>query len=365
MLSIAPVDTDAGRRAMAAPGGFVWWYVDAVDADGNGCVIIWSYGLPFLPGYASAERKGEASEAAERPSLNVAVYRGGQLDCYLLREYSPEETVWRPEEGYWRFGETEMQSRRREGRRRVSVALDCPIPGGDRRLRGTVEIAGPAPAIAGGTRMPNHRWSPRIVIGETGVDLRAGGTERYRSSGRGYHDANCGVTPFHRLGIERWLWGRCPLPDRELVFYGLWPAGDGAPQHRVLTFDADGDWHSERAVEFQLEGARRNIGGMRWWNTLRVTGPAAASWSPLEVEVRDVVDSGPFYMRYLTRSASATGVAELIRPGRIDLARHRPFVQMRVQRSGESNSAWLPLFSGPRRGRFRRLLDYNFGGGAG
>ena len=84
--------------------------------------------------------------------------------------------------------------------------------------------------------------------------------------------------------------------------------------------------------------------------------------------MQHVVDSGPFYMRYLTRARAgdgeATGVAELIRPDRIDLARHRPFVRMRVQQPS-SNSAWLPLFSGPKQGRIRRLFDYNFGGGAG
>lgn len=351
---------------MTSPGGFLWWYLDAVDADGNGCVVIWSYGLPFLPGYAAAERNGEAPRAAERPSLNVAVYRDGELDCYLLREYDTERVEWWPEESRWRFGATEMRSRKRAGRRQVSVALDCPIPGGDRRLEGTVEVAGPSPVVAEADGERAHRWDPRIVAGEADVDLRAGATERYRSQGRGYHDANCGGTPFHQLGIERWLWGRCPFGDRELVFYGLWSDDGAATQHHVLEFGSDGDWTRRDDIAIALEEERRNIGAMRWWRKLTVSGPAAASWSPLRVEMRQVVDSGPFYMRYLTRAsaggAEATGVAELIRPNRIDLARHRPFVRMRVQQQGASNSAWLPLFSGPKRGRLRRLFDYNFGG---
>ena len=397
MLSIAPIDTHAARRAMTSRGGFLWWYLDAVDEAGNGCVIIWSYGLPFLPGYASSERRGRAPAARERPSLNVAVYREGALDCYLLQEYDPAQVEWRPEAGTWRFGETEIASDEREGERRVSVALDCPIPGGDERLRGRVVVEGTslhqydgkdavapnadavapnadavapnADAVApnADTAAPvDHRWCPRIVAGEADIDLRAGDREHYRFGGRAYHDANCGVTPFHRLGIDCWLWGRCPVGDREIVFYGLWPDDEGEPLYRVFDLGAGGEWRETDEIDFVRKSARWNLGGMRWWERLELTGPAETDWSPLSVEVRDVVDSGPFYMRFLTRTTAgereATGVAELIRPHRIDLARHRPLVRMRVQQVAERNSAWLPLFSGPKQGRVRRLFDFNFGG---
>ena len=373
MLSVAPIDTDAARRAMSSRGGFLWWYLDAVDAEGNGCVIIWSYGLPFLPGYAAAERRGRAPAARERPSLNVAVYREGALDCYLLQEYDPGQVEWRPEAGRWRFGETEIAADRRE----VSVALDCPIPGGE-RLRGRVLVEGKRPSFStagrpsrrigatDGAAPIEHRWCPRIVAGEADIDLRAGDREHYRFGGRAYHDANCGVTPFHRLGIDCWIWGRCPFGDREIVFYGLWPDDEGDPSYRVFDVGPSGEWRETGEIAFARESGRWNLGGMRWWERLELAGPSETDWSPLSVEMRDVVDSGPFYMRFLTRATSgdreATGVAELIRPHRIDLARHRPLVRMRVQQVADRNSAWLPLFSGPKRGRVRRLLEFNFGG---
>jgi len=369
MLSITAIEPNAARRAMESAGGFLWWYLDVVDGEGNGCVLIWSYGLPFLPGYASADRRGNAPPAAERPSLNIAVYRDGELDCYLLEEYPTERVDWRPEEARWRFGATEIRVRRQGERQRVVAGLDCVIPGGERRLQGTVEATGPAPPVTSAETDPSHRWSPRMVAGEAEVDLRAGETDRYRFAGDAYHDANCGTVPFHRLGIARWVWGRCPIGDGELVFYGLWPEGDGPARRCVLAFDGDGEWQRREGVEIELAEPSWSLGGMRWWRRMQIRGPAGASWTPLTVEVREVVDSGPFYMRYLTEAradgVSAGGVAELIRPDRIDLARHRPFVRMRVRREGETNSAWLPLFSGPKRGRIRRLFDFHLGGGAG
>ena len=78
--------TPMPRTLLDARGGFAWWYVDLVDEAGNGVVVIWSFGLPFLPGYASASRAGKGERAGDRPSLNVAVYVRGELAAYVLEE---------------------------------------------------------------------------------------------------------------------------------------------------------------------------------------------------------------------------------------------------------------------------------------
>ena len=36
-------------RGVLDTPGFAWWYLDVVDAEGTGLVLIWSFGLPFLP----------------------------------------------------------------------------------------------------------------------------------------------------------------------------------------------------------------------------------------------------------------------------------------------------------------------------
>ncbi|HSC89641.1 MAG TPA: hypothetical protein VLC09_20300, partial [Polyangiaceae bacterium] len=76
---------------------------------------------------------------------------------------------------------------------------------------------------------------------------------------------------------------------------------------------------------------------------------------------RQLVDDGPFYQRFLLEVESSLGaghgVFEVVAPARVDLPHQRPFVSMRIHRTGRSNSVWLPLFSGPREGRWGRLWN--------
>ena len=72
--------------ALQRPGGFAWWYLDLVDDNGYGLVLIWAWGLPFLPGLARDARRGQPSLPRERPAISFALYEGGRCTCYLLQE---------------------------------------------------------------------------------------------------------------------------------------------------------------------------------------------------------------------------------------------------------------------------------------
>jgi carotenoid 1,2-hydratase len=90
----------------------------------------------------------------------------------------------------------------------------------------------------------------------------------------------------------------------------------------------------------------------------------------LDVQHTVVADDGPFYLRLLSEGTApdgetATGWSEVCRPDRVDLARHRALVRMRVHRTEGRNSMWLPLFTGTREGRIRRLLGQVLGRGGG
>jgi len=372
VIEVDTVDGEVGEEALDAPGGFIWWYLDIVDGEGNGAVVIWSYGLPFLPGYAAEARSGDACRPRDRPSLNVAVYRDGKLDCYLLQEYEPAEVTGDLARRAWSFGSSRMRVSDTEAGRRVVAELDCTVPGTEERLTGTVSGEGAAPKRPSrGTEdgdVSQHRWMPLAVSGTGRVDLEVGETESYDFEGCAYHDANCGTKPLHELGIRRWHWGRVSLADREVVYYRLAGEKEGPRNEEqfAVVIDSAGSMERIEAIDVELRDARRNLGGLRWWKTATVSSPEPAL-PDLEIHHRSAVDSGPFYMRYLTEVAArgerASGVAELIRPDRIDMARHRPFVRMRVHRTSDSNSMWLPLFTGPKRGRLGRLLRHNFGGG--
>jgi carotenoid 1,2-hydratase len=395
MIEIGSPGEPMDARYLRSPGGFAWWYVDLVTPSGDGLVLIWSYGLPFLPGYASSSRSGRPSLPFARPSVNLALYRGGREAFYLLQEHEPAaagdaagtaaaEEVAHSSAGRernvsvspgWsagapvqalaertvRIGSSLFESRVVDGRCNVVARLDCAVPGTDERLTGTVIVDGAA-ARGLGSRVPaadaEHLWTPLTGPAIGTADLAIGGRRLARLEGRAYHDRNGGSSPLHSLGIRRWSWGRLPFGDVERIFYLLWPENGGAPRCVGLEIDRAGEERFVPRLEVEVGGWRRNLGGMRWPAALRLLEEGRA-W--LDLSQRRLVDSGPFYLRYFVDALSpdgerVLGTGETCEPDRVDRALFRPLVRMRVHRVARGNSIWLPLFSGPRGGRLRRLL---------
>ncbi len=358
MMDLAPIATSPDL--LAVEGAFAWWYLDTVDARGNGVVAIWSWGLPFLPGVESAARAGAPVAAALRPSFNLAIYQDNRSDLYLLREYAPDDAAWvdaGDAGGAWRFGRTRIESARVGARRRVRLDVDEAVPGSRHRITGTIEIDGAIPALptTGEGRSP-HRWSPLACPGEARVALDAGASS-WRLDGRAYHDHNRSTTPLSRLGIRSWSWGRLAASGHEgafeQIYYLLEPeAGDAAPLRLLLRCDDDGHARLLPSTPSATH-PRRNLWGLSWHGRLELRDapvPAVTLGAPL--------DAGPFYLRnpVADPASGARGWAETVVPGRIDADWARPLVRMAVARP-EGASMWLPLFSGPRAGRLGRLLS--------
>lgn len=354
LLTVAPPSPEFPRGVLDAPGGFMWWYADMIDAGGNGLVLIWSFGLPFLPGYAGAARRGEPQKPQDRPSLSVALFEAGKLVCYLLHEFDPGEAQW--EGSHWRFGASTFDTVVVDGVRSLHVELDCPLPG-DQQLTGTVVLRGVARLASTDDRQElHHDWSPLTGPAEGRARLWAGDLA-YTYDGRGYFDGNAGAKPLHDTGIAAWTWGRIPFEDHEAIYYVLWRELDASPQASGVIIDAEGQLRRlQLAVDVESESL--GLAGLRYPSRLRLStidGP----W--LSVTAQSRLDDGPFYLRYLIEAQGAAhdpviGIGEYCRTDRIDLARHRPLVRMRVQRGDGDNSIWLPLFAGPRPGRVQRLL---------
>jgi hypothetical protein len=330
-------------------------------------VLIWGFGLPFVPGYTSAAREGIASRPLEHPSLNVAVYAHGRPTLYLLQEYPTEAASWSLASGTWRFGESVIRTGERDGRRWVRADLDCPVPGSPDRLTGQVEVEGvirrAGPAVAA-VDSP-HLWTPLLGPAEGSADL-AIGSAALAVSGPAYHDRNASTTPLHELGIDRWLWGRTVRGDTLVVWYVLWPEGDvNMPRVEVLTVDAQGRTVHLDEAELVLRDPGRGWLGMPRWRSAQLLR-AGRAW--LDLEFARPVDEGPFYLRQqvVVRGQdgdTSNGWAEVCVPDRLDLALHRPLVTMAHHRVDGANSWWLPLFSGPRAGRLGRLARWWTGRG--
>ena len=120
----------AGRR----PGGYAWWYVDALSDDGrHGLTVIAFVGSVFSPYYALARRRG-AGDPLDHCAVNVALYGRGASRWAMT------------ERGRARL-QRDRPTRSRSGRARsrgtataLTIRLDevaVPLPS---RVRGTVRL---------------------------------------------------------------------------------------------------------------------------------------------------------------------------------------------------------------------------------
>lgn len=349
MLAISPPDQPLSRDLLDSPGGFAWWYMDLVDDDGNGCVLIWSFGLPFLPGRESAARRGQAERAGDRPSLNVAIYRQGRPALYLLQELDPSQADWPADGGRVRLGQSTLHTELSGGERVVHMAIDAALPSGA-RLTGQVSMRGRGVKLADSAgHDPHHQWSPLCTAAVGRATFSVDGRPILDVQGRGYHDRNGSTAPLGSLGISHWIWGRAPTADGERIWYLLWPER-GEPEAWGLQVASDGRTQVLPDLQVRLRGARRGIFGLPWWRTVELRH-GGAPW--LLVAHASTVDLGFFYGRWIVRATDptghvGTGIGEAVRPGRVDRWWNRWLVRMAVHRAQGPNSPFLPLFAGVR-----------------
>lgn len=362
LITISHPERPLDQALMTVKGGFLWWYMDLVNEQGDGAVLIWSWGLPFLPGLAKSARTGDGVTPAERPSFNLSIYKDFELDCYTLQEYDPEEATWtRDEHGdVWQFGENHFRVWREEGKVCVNVDINERVPGSTERLVGHINARGVARRAAlelASEHDPHHDWTPLMGPGHGDVDVRLGESSHYLFSARTYHDRNGGDAPLHDLGFKHWIWGRMPLSDRELIYYILWPSKGGEPECVGMEILDDGRTILHDEMDIRMTGAQRELAGMTWNERLELF-VGGRKWG--EVEIKSILDNGPFYLRFFItghfHNESTTGIAEACDPSRIDRDVHRPLVKMRVGGAGGEDSIWRPLFTGPRKGRVKRLF---------
>jgi len=350
MISLSDPGAPLDRALLGAPGGFVWWYLDLVDDRGDGAVLIWSFGLPFLPGYGVAARAGRPELPGRRPSLNVATYEGGRCTFYLLQEYAPEEVEWVAGTERCRLGASLLETRLEGGRRRVDAHLDCALPGTSTRLLGTMSTSGP-PMRHHATASSDHQWTPLLAAAPGAADLHVDDTLLLALAGRAYHDRNGSRRPLHDLGIGEWIWGRAAVGDTERIWYLLWPEDGADPLAIGLEVAPDGAVVGPFPLGVERHEPRRGRYGLRWWARLQLTREGAP-WT--EVHHGRPVDDGPFYLRLPVQTSGGRGWGEVVRPDRVDRPWMRPFVRMRVD--GPDRSPFAPLFNGLASGRLRRLL---------
>ena len=186
------------------PGGYAWWYVDAISDDGREALTLIAFvGSVFSPYYAAARRRGTA-DPGHYCALNVAVYgpRGKHWSMTERSRRAVERTPTRfvvgPSRMEWRTG-------------RLSFEIDEVAAPWPRRIRGRVGLNAatlfdhPVALDAAG----RHRWQALAPCARVEVDLEA---PHRRWQGHGYFDMNTGDAPLEQ-DFATWHWSRATLAD--------------------------------------------------------------------------------------------------------------------------------------------------------
>lgn len=218
--------------ARVPPGGYQWWYVDAMSDDGRyGLTIIAFIGSVFSPYYAAARRRAPGrADPQDFCSVNVALY--GDCRRWAMTERgvgalrrSAHELAIGPSRLHW------------DGDALV-IDLDevsTPLP---QRLRGQVRVQSPvlsrnAFALDAEGR---HLWSPIAPCARVSVQLDQ---PSLNWQGDGYLDSNAGETSLEEAFV-RWHWSRASLHGGDTaVLYDV-TRRDASSASLALRFDADG-----------------------------------------------------------------------------------------------------------------------------
>jgi carotenoid 1,2-hydratase len=262
-----------GFATQVSPGGYAWWYVDALSDDKQqGLTIIAFVGSVFSPYYAWSGWRQPENHCA----INVALYskdrnrwamteRGRRAlsrdDCAIV--IGPSSMRWDGDALHIQIDE-----------------WTAPLPS---RVRGTVTLrpqfmASEVYTLDG---LGRHVWRP--VAPRARVDVRFdSGAWTWR--GEAYWDSNWGAEPLER-GFRKWDWSRAHVRDGAMVYYDVTPR-DGAEHSLALKFSSAG------SVE-QFEAPPRVKLPGTFWRMQRATRSPAHDRLRLDRTLED----SPFYAR--------------------------------------------------------------------
>lgn len=219
-----PRPTDFDLRVV--PGGYAWWYVDAISDDGrHALTLIMFVGSVFSSRYARARKQlGDGRTHVADPehfcAVNFALYRldGGGPGVWALTEHGS----FARDRDHLEVGNSSMRWDGGE----LCVELDehatrffgraGPPLRGRLRLRPSASF-GPRVELDPWQPHPRHRWYPVAPHARVELELDE---PRLRFSGSGYHDVNEGDEGLE-LAFASWNWSRCELGEATVIAYDV------------------------------------------------------------------------------------------------------------------------------------------------
>jgi carotenoid 1,2-hydratase len=255
------------------PGGYAWWYVDAISDDGEHALTLIAFiGSVFSPYYAWANAKAPA-EAENFCAMNVALY--GRHKAWAMTERSKKFLLRR--ENFIKIGRSGLQWE--NGLLAADVdEITVPIPG---RLRGTFVLRPAAiqQQVFSLDAPGRHRWRPIAPASRIEVHFE---NPKMSWSGTAYFDTNEGDAPLGE-DFSSWHWSRSE--DGGTVLYDVLRR-DGSDYGLALKIGNDGV--AERFAPPPMRDMKSGL-----WKVKRVTR-ADEGFAP---RVTKTMEDAPFYAR--------------------------------------------------------------------
>ncbi len=345
--------TDDIWHAGERPGGYEWWYFDALSDDGRDClVVIFLVGFIFSPGYNRSvaryleDNTQPAPRPADYPAVAVTYYRDGRPLYRAINEFSSNDfsagRTW-PE---CRIGNNHFKLDADGGR--YVLELDAVLWRG-RRLRGSFawDLPQDSPASTKPLNTTNtaHNWNlvaPRCrVTGHLSVAGKNGQTQDFH--GTGYHDHNHDER-WLPATVAEWDWGRAHFADATTAIYYRYRE-HGATATASYLLLATPDNLQTYPAQITAHGTRQHYFGLRYARELTIT----AENMRLEITRRRVLDGSFFYLRCHDtatlidaggKTQTAPALTEYLAPRALRWPWLRWLINMRIGHGGRG--AFLP-----------------------
>ena len=280
------------------PGGYAWWYFDAVSDDGaRALTAIFFVGSVFSPDYAARVRRGEPARAEEHLGVNLALYDRGRKRAWVMSEYG-ERALGGVGDGGPRIGESGIErdgDKLRVTVRERSAPFLLALAGVGARVEGTFDVEpharplDPVEIAPADRAHERHLW--HVLVPRARIRVRFTRPD-FAFDGVGYHDVNAGDGRLERA-FASWSWARFHESDRTTIVYATHERSGAS---RAVVVDApDGGPAAARTATLLPEGERAPLPwGLSMPRWFAVEDGARA----LRCRPTQLLEAAPFYARY-------------------------------------------------------------------
>lgn len=319
--------SDDAHHALRTPGGYEWWCFDALDAAGNGVVMVVFEGLPFHPNYLSVlartRRKARNAFAVPRPDVLAsyypatyfAAYQGRRRVAQFLNLYPPGTFEGSRESPELRCGPNRITLRRDGSFGLVARGYPFELHGATPRARVDQVLSATltfAPTFRGTQHVRLFR--PRGPDGESHHWVLA--APHGRMTGRvqhiassdgealmdmhvdalGYHDHVYGQGPLG-AGVRRVAWGYT-VGDRWSAAWQWTSVSRGVRAESLVLFEKDGKPVVIDAPTHRIDQYRSTRWFTRYPRRITMHGSDAKGNSvEMLLNHQDLLEASPFHTR--------------------------------------------------------------------